>query len=269
MTHAELFQKIDWRVDRFILNGYTYMLQHGASQSTSNKAFYFYKQRTQVEQYQRFFTETGFEPKSVLELGIWDGGSAAFWTETLALDRYAAIDLQNRGDSPYFVGWLAERSDGRVRTHWGISQTDAHALSDVLKQSDITTLDLVIDDCSHMPGPTLASFEILFARVRVGGYYIIEDWAWALQPKFADRKHPWGVNPPLHPIVHKLVELHGSRPDLITSVKVYADFVAIERGPGAAPYRSWVGETQHRPRPWARLVVKHLRATAGRIRRAL
>ena len=37
-------------------------------------------------------------------------------------------------------------------------------------------LDLVIDDASHLYGPTMASFEVLFPRLRPGGLYVIEDW---------------------------------------------------------------------------------------------
>ena len=117
---------------------------------------------------------------------------------------------------------------GRVTTHWGISQTDDKRLLQIV--AGLQPLDLVIDDCSHMLVPTIESFQLLFPKVRTGGYYVIEDWAWALQPAFQEPDHPWSVYAPLHPIVPRLVDLHGSRPDLISSVKVYPEFVAIERG---------------------------------------
>ena len=37
--------------------------------------------------------------------------------------------------------------------------------------------DLIVDDASHLYRPTLASFEVLYPRLRPGGTYVIEDWA--------------------------------------------------------------------------------------------
>ena len=37
-------------------------------------------------------------------------------------------------------------------------------------------VDLVIDDASHRYPETVASFEVLFPRLRTGGLYVIEDW---------------------------------------------------------------------------------------------
>ena len=118
-----LFDHLTWRGDHFELGGRTFRLQHQATQQTADDAFMFYKDRGQLEQFDRFLTETGFAPKRVLELGIWDGGSVVFWTELLGLERYAAIDLQLRGDSEYFTAWQRERGGGRVSTHSG-SQPD-------------------------------------------------------------------------------------------------------------------------------------------------
>ena len=39
------------------------------------------------------------------------------------------------------------------------------------------SIDLVIDDASHLYVETKASFEELFPRLRPGGLFIIEDWA--------------------------------------------------------------------------------------------
>jgi predicted methyltransferase len=39
---------------------------------------------------------------------------------------------------------------------------------------DDQLLDLVVDDTSHL-GPTRASFNTLFPRLRPGGVYVIED----------------------------------------------------------------------------------------------
>jgi SAM-dependent methyltransferase len=264
-----LMPQLDWRDDHFLLADRNFRLQHQVAESTAEDAFLFYKNRGQVEQFDRFFTETGFRPRRVLELGIWDGGSAAFWTETLDLERYAAIDLQERGDSNYFAAWLAERGRGRVTTHWGVSQTDAERLRSILRTAEMEPLDLVLDDCSHQYAPTKESFEILFPLVRPGGWYVIEDWAWDLQESFQDRNHPWGVNPPLHPLILEIVRASASRPDLIPSVRIEPDFVAIERGEGGLSGLNISDMTAKRPRPWEKIAYRSARARAGDLRRWL
>ena len=263
-----MLDQLDWRDDHFRLGGRTFRLQHQFDANTADDAFMFYKDRGQVEQYSRFFGETGFAPKRVLELGIWDGGSAAFWTEMLGLDRYAAIDLQDKGDSHYFSQWQRERGDGRVSTHWGISQSDGPELRRIIHERDLAPLDWVIDDCSHQYEPSKQSFEILFPLLRPGGWYVIEDWAWDLQAPFREKSHPWGVHPPLHPLILEIARVNPSRPDLVRSLRVYPDLVAIERGPASADGFTLAGSIARRPRPWGRIVYLKARRSAGRARRA-
>ncbi len=259
--------QLEWHEDHFNLAGFTYRLQHGVTGDTADDAFLFYKSRSQVEQFDRFLEETDFRPATVFELGIWDGGSAAFWVETLGLKRYAAIDLQTRGDASYYRRWHSERGEGVARTYWGVSQTDAAAINLIISRDQLEPLDLVLDDCSHQLDCTLASFEFLFSRLRPGGWYIIEDWAWALQPDFQRPKHPWGPHPAMHPLVHRIVDLHGGRPDLIPSVRVYPDFVAVERGPVTADPFVLADLTPRRARPWTKVALRRVRREAGRVRR--
>ena len=262
-----LMDQLDWCDDHFVLAGRTFRLQQQSDRITADDAFMFYKDRGQIEQFARFFGETGFAPKRVIELGIWDGGSVAFWTEMLELDRYAAIDLQDRDDSRYFSEWKRERGEGRISTHWGVSQSDGPELLRIIEETDLAPLDWVIDDCSHQYEPTKQSFEILFPLLRPGGWYVIEDWAWDLQEQFQDKSHPWGVHPPLHPLVLEIARVNPSRPDLIRSLRVYPDFVAIERGPASAGDFTIAGSTSQRPRPWGRIAYLGARRVAGRARR--
>ncbi|MCW2495337.1 class I SAM-dependent methyltransferase [Jatrophihabitans sp.] len=254
-----LTEKLTWDADGFTLAGHRYRLQQPGRPATADDAFVFYKDRGQLEQFDRFFTATGLAPQRVLELGIWDGGSAAFWVETLGLTRYAAIDLQTRGDSAYFRAWQAARSPEVASTHWGVSQTDAAALTEIIDRRCLRPLDLILDDCSHHYGPTLRSFELLFPALQPGGYYVIEDWAWALQPEFQRRDHPWSRFAGLHPITHRLLDLHGSRPDVVASVLVFPDFIALERGPAEFGELDVAALTAHRPGGVSRAARRRLR----------
>ena len=53
--------------------------------------FRFYKNRQLVEQFERFWSARNFRPRRMLEIGIWDGGSTAFWYELLRPERMVAI----------------------------------------------------------------------------------------------------------------------------------------------------------------------------------
>jgi SAM-dependent methyltransferase len=259
----------DWHGDQFTLGGFEFRLQTENVGTTADDAFLFYKNREMVEQFERFFSEAGFHPATMLELGIWDGGSAAFWVETLKLIRYVGIDLQTRGDSRYYLSWLHQRGAGIAITKWGVNQTDGPALDKIISECQLEPLDLILDDCSHQYAPTLQSLELLFNHLRPGGYYIIEDWAWALRPEFQQRENSWSVLPALHPVIHRILDLHGSRPDLIASIKVFPAFAAIERGPATVQPFSVRKLTARRERPWSKVVTKRARRIAGSARRRM
>ncbi len=267
LAAVNVMAHLEWHGDHFNLAGYTFRLQQGVAGDTADDAFLFYKSRSQVEQFGRFLEEADFMPATVLELGIWDGGSAAFWVETLGLKQYAAIDLQTRGDAGYYRRWHAERGEGVARTYWGVDQTDAATIGLIISRHQLEPLDLVLDDCSHQFDCTRESFEFLFNRLRPGGWYIIEDWAWALQPEFQRSEHPWGPFPAMHPLIHRIVDLHGGRPDLIPSVKVYPDFVAVERGAATAEPFVLRDLIPRRARPWTKVALRRIRGQAGRVRR--
>lgn len=108
---------------------------------------------------------------------------------------------------------------------------------------------------------------MLFPRVRPGGWYVIEDWAWALTAEFQRADHPWGVFPALHPVVHKIIDLHGSRPDVVASLRVFNEFVAVERGPAHFDALSVAGWTTRRRRPYAKIALRQGRRVLGNAKR--
>lgn len=118
-----------------------------------------------------------FRPENILELGMWDGGSLAFWFEQCKPRKIVGIDLKKRDDSPSFQKFAADKSD-LIKTYWGINQGDSERLREIVRVEFSAPLDLVVDDASHIYEPTLASFETLFPLLRPGGLYVIEDWAW-------------------------------------------------------------------------------------------
>ena len=190
-----------------------------------------------------------FAAESIVELGIWDGGSTALWFEVFQPQKLVAMDLMTRGDSEYFREFVRSRNiESRISTHWGVDQSDAAQVATIITKELSGPLDLVIDDASHMYEETKASFELLFPLVRPGGLYIIEDWAWSYFREFQEPSHPWLLKPELSKLVMQMLEANGStqsfasrvregphgaetvRESLLTNITVFPHFVAIERG---------------------------------------
>lgn len=194
----------------------------------------FYKSRPLVDEYRRFYAaRPEFVPTRIFELGIWDGGSTVFWHEVLRPEKLIAVDIGDREDDPLFVSYLAARgASGQVETHWRTDQQDTSRLVELAGTLG-GPLDLVIDDASHLYGPTRASFEALFPLLRPGGMYVIEDWPWAHLAEYRSDDHPWRDEPPLTRLIHDLVELQGSAPGLAAGLTVNYAFAAVERGAAA------------------------------------
>jgi hypothetical protein len=163
----------------------------------------------------------------VLELGIYRGGSVVFWNLVLRPDCHVVIDRCAPPDSRLDAFITRGRQHGRLRTAYGIDQGDVAQLASVLDHFHGEPLDLVIDDASHHYAETRTSFEVVFPRLRPGGVYILEDWAWAHLPA--------GVPPELHerPSLANLVFeiiLATTTPGAVAEVRV-DDFCAeVVRG---------------------------------------
>jgi hypothetical protein len=84
----------------------------------------------------------------------------------------------------------------------------------------------VVDDASHRAGPTRASFNVLFPRLRPGGVYIIEDWCWAHICYGMHRP----VETPLTVLVFEITMAFPSRPGLLAGLHVDRDWAMVVRG---------------------------------------
>lgn len=260
-----MFEGLTWLPDRALLGDLVFQIEEARQKpdavpgSPGEKdgngegpgCFRFYKNRQLVEQFDRFWSRTAFRPRRMLEIGIWDGGSTAFWFEHLRPERLVAVDLLDREDSAYFKSYVEARSlAGRIVTHWRTDQADAAALRDIVERDLGGELDLVIDDGAHLERPTRAAFEALFALLPPGGYYIIEDWAWEHWPEFQDPGHVWAGEEGLAGLVDDLAAATGSSRTLIRSLALYEGFVAVERGEGAVEPGRFRLADHIRRRPW-------------------
>lgn len=118
-----------------------------------------------IDLYERIFSQfVGRRPR-ILEIGVQHGGSLRMWQDYF------------RGEAEIFgIDLLPECKrfeEDNVQIFIG-DQSDSKFISDV--SSRIGSLDIVIDDGSHVPRHQIASFEQFFYNnLTEGGYYIVED----------------------------------------------------------------------------------------------
>ena len=211
------------------------------------------KTRRQLDNYVELLAGRGV--RNVVELGIDRGGSAIFLDKLLQPHRLVAVDLR-AAPPPALEHYL--QAPGRkdvIRAHYGVDQSDKARLGAILDEAfGDEPIDLLIDDASHVYGPTVASFEAIFPRLREGALYVVEDWdafhmvSDALSKALADPTHPaWeafkrrliatGLQPKptleLGRFAMEATLLAAGTRDLVREVRVRHNWIVLERG--AAP----------------------------------
>ena len=170
----------------------------------------------------------GMKVENVLEMGLWDGGSAIFFWNLFQPKKFLGMDINE--SMPFLKSYVEKR---RLKQNFKfvhpLNQLDSESVSDAINiefGSDL--LDLVIDDASHLYHPSKCFFETAFPYLREGGFYILEDWRSHL---FFEAVGSANVEePPLHIFVHELIDYSLKNPNVIRSIKVLNNFVVIERG---------------------------------------
>ncbi len=135
------------------------------------------------EPYLRVYEDlaSGFSPRSILELGIFQGGSYVFLDKLFKPRRMSAVEIRPKPVAP-LLDYLSRTENRSV--HFGTSQCDGDKLRQIVLGELADELDLVVGDASHTYEETRASFEFLFPLLSPGGIYVIEDWSWAHHPNY-------------------------------------------------------------------------------------
>jgi demethylmacrocin O-methyltransferase len=129
--------------------------------------------RRYAAHYQRHFNQqrdTGF---TLLQIGIGrdgaDGSALRMWKHFFPKAQIVGVDLDDKS----FV------NEKRISTYQG-SQVDADLLRSIARKHH--HLKIIIDNGSHRPEHTRATFAILFPLLADGGYYAIENTRTAYWP---------------------------------------------------------------------------------------
>lgn len=106
---------------------------------------------------------------AVCELGVYGGGSLAFW-QLLFPSAAVIVGVDINESSTWPPGTIKVVEDQQ-------SPTLAAQLQGVLASEAIRTqFDLIVDDASHEGHLTYKALQHLWPLVAPGGYYVIEDW---------------------------------------------------------------------------------------------
>jgi hypothetical protein len=174
--------------------------------------------------------------RRIVEVGIFQGGSLVLLADLFPDAEILGIDIKDCNLAVLsHIDRLGFRN--RIKLAHGVSQDDRERLGwlvETLWGSD--ELDLVIDDASHLYSPSIATFDLLFPKLRTGGLYVIEDWGWAhwndysgnlLELSATDRA--------LSSMILELVVAAAAYPEAVAEVIIDKDMAIIRKGPEAPP----------------------------------
>jgi SAM-dependent methyltransferase len=130
-----------------------------------------------LQWYDPFFEPFLGREVSLLELGIFKGGSLLMWRDYFPKGSIVGIDRTlPAGFTP----------PDRIKIFEG-DQTDFKFLSKAANATAPAGFDIIIDDASHMGEFTKLSFWHLFDKhLKPGGIYAIEDWGTGYFPNWPD-----------------------------------------------------------------------------------
>jgi len=156
-------------------------------------------------------------PKTLLEVGVFEGGSALIFAEMWPEVKITGIDSRKRNDDLIQLINRFGLSD-RISLHYETSQADLAALNRIL-DAEMPEMDLIIDDASHLYQLSRKCFEILFPRLKPGGRYIIEDWGWAHWESWA-KLAQYTNEPALSNLVWELCMATATSPRIVSQAQL-------------------------------------------------
>lgn len=173
------------------------------------------------------------KPKRAVEVGVYYGASAIYWTERYALERLAAIELAP--GAPHLQKYIERHQLADViRPHFGVSQDDGATIRQAMAQDfGNSHVDFIVDDASHFYAQTRATLEILLPFVRTGGVYIIEDWQWGHEADWPPGL--WNDFPLLSPLLSELMLICARGVGVIDRIEIHPNFAVLWRGAAALP----------------------------------
>jgi SAM-dependent methyltransferase len=239
---------LEWLNEReFVIDGVAFECTLGDySEKTNRERFVLLKDRAVLEQYATVFADAA--PKNILEFGIFQGGSPALFSLWFDAAKFVGIDIC-KPVAAFDEFCRTHEVGSRIRTHYGVSQTDRERIEAIVREEfGATPLDIIIDDASHYYRYSRRTFEIAFPLLRPGGAYVIEDWGWAHWPESQNVGAVDEGQTPLSMLIMELVMLCASRGDLVSEVRIFPAFAFIWKSTEAQPVANFALDTLYRKR---------------------
>jgi cephalosporin hydroxylase len=126
-----------------------------------------------VQYYHALFEPLRWKPITVLEMGVAWGGSIRMWRDYFPYGTIIGVDLFK--ECPVDSARSAYNGQSLADLDAHLFQVDQQDPQLPELVAPWCPLNIVIDDCAHIPDKTLASFELLWPLVAPGGVYAIED----------------------------------------------------------------------------------------------
>ena len=173
---------------------------------------------------------------NVVLIGVSKGGEVVLLNEQFRPQKLVAVRLDAEEVAP-LRHYIAAQPTGRIRQLRGFPRGQPAAYRKMYATEFGTQpLDLVIDNDTHLHEHVVAAFNILFPRLRPGGLYIIESWAWAHWPgDFWQRERGGDFYRNEAPLSNLLIDLmlaSAAAPALLPEVRFNSNAIYIERGGG-------------------------------------
>ena len=166
-------------------------------------------------------------PRTIMEVGMFKGGSMVWYDKLFKPDRLVGIDLN---PTPIEALENYRKDKPHIKTYYGRYQ-DKPGTRQAAQKNFPDGIDLVVDDASHLYAPTKATFAMLFPMVRPGGHYVIEDWRWAHQPGYQSKDATWADEPAMSNLILELVIMASTVP-AIESIHIESSLVCVRKGRG-------------------------------------
>lgn len=125
------------------------------------------------EVYHTYFQKYRGRPVTVLEIGVYGGGSLQMWKKYFGPgSRIVGIDIMEE---------CRQYEEEQIRIYIG-SQEDRDFLRGLV--AELGVIDIVIDDGGHFMNQQIVTFEELFPKLAEGGVYICEDMHTSYWPAY-------------------------------------------------------------------------------------
>ena len=176
--------------------------------------------------------------RNVMEIGVAEGGSLLYFALAFPHLKFVGVDL--RRENPAVLRHI-DRLDlsERVKIYYETSQDDEDALCKIIEDEFGTEpIGAILDDASHIYGPSRRTVEITLPYLSRNGFYCLEDWGWAHEDGYGYNAFP--DQPALSNLVFELAALHRSTDGKIfNNMEIHPSVAILRRGDMSLPPRGF------------------------------